>query len=76
MDDGKDDRECVTTLARSLAQRGVSAAEVRGYGAPFWAAIADEVEIIEARRRFRVLPGGVRLRPPPEGRRGTLTAVQ
>jgi hypothetical protein len=57
--------EGVRSVARNLARRGVTAAEVREYGdaASFWQLIADEVEIIEARYRFEVLRGGASRHP-------------
>ncbi len=49
----------IRSVARTLARRGVTSAEVREYGdaASFWQLVAGEVEIIE-RRRFVVLRGG------------------
>jgi hypothetical protein len=75
-DDDEVNWDGIRKVARSLARRGVTSAEVRDYGdaASFWRLVAGEVEIIE-RRRFAVLRGGTRLRLPPDGRRTHLVLL-
>jgi hypothetical protein len=80
--------EVMRKTAASMLRHGYTADRARGDAAreeegphraenmAFLLAVAAEMDIIEARRRFRVLPGDRRLTIPPDGRRSDLSVVR
>ena len=67
---GDEEQALAAKTARHMAKDGRTAAWLRGQPAAaeerdmsFWARVAAELDIIEARRRFRVLPGGASRHP-------------
>ena len=59
MSDGNQYGQGVSKVARSLARRGTTAAEVRQRAGDeqFWLEVAGEMDALEARSRFRVVTG-------------------